>query len=451
MSASLSGRRVRDATGQFVAAKEDTERAKEREDEVLDESVQYAGENEEVAAVGDTAFGPEGADQQFAHISGRVPVRVPEREYVDPYDLTPTPARGMLRRGSDASSPMPVSITRRDLLDILKATLEANGVASAERRTVFAPPSGAALGGAHLDGEVRSALRASATGGPGSPPSSASSEKSSSRMQKHFMDKIPSYSGTGGIAKLLDFADAIDNYILQDEEMSAATTLTLALSHLKDVANLWWRKHKPEYSAEDPARIKTWKQLRCALAAQFCPDADVVDMRDRLQTVVQKGSVAAYNAEFLRIALHVDHLDRYTEAHNYMRGLKPEIRNLVKSSLLKPGETTVTSIPVLLLQSTALALGAGKAHTPTTDGLYAGSVGAAARGAALYKKRKDKKLTGARPRKCFACDQEGHQLKDCIIWKETREQAQSRLKANAAEAHIAHLHARGDVRGLAAR
>ncbi|KAJ3150259.1 hypothetical protein HDU89_003349, partial [Geranomyces variabilis] len=104
MSTSLSGRPVRGTLGRLVAAKEDTERPKEREEEVLDQGVQYVKENEEVAAVGDTAFGPEGADQQFAHTSGRVPVRVPEREYAAPYDLAPTPARGMLRHGLDAAA-----------------------------------------------------------------------------------------------------------------------------------------------------------------------------------------------------------------------------------------------------------------------------------------------------------------------------------------------------------
>ncbi|KAJ3143776.1 hypothetical protein HDU89_002218, partial [Geranomyces variabilis] len=226
--------------------KEENEEAEHLEDEVLDESVQYAEDYEEAVEVDESASS-EGANQQLAH-----PSRLPEREHVvQPYDPAPTPARGLLRHGSDASSAP--AISKLELLDIvaemrsalraeLLAELGANGLAptaerrtdsAAERRTVSAQPSGAALRGVPPeDATVRIAPRASAVRGEESPPSSVSSQRSAGRMQKHLMDKIPSYSGTGGIAKLLDFADAMDNYILQDEDMSAASTLTLATSLL---------------------------------------------------------------------------------------------------------------------------------------------------------------------------------------------------------------------------
>ncbi|KAJ3132167.1 hypothetical protein HDU90_007473 [Geranomyces variabilis] len=436
MSTLLSGRRVRGTSGQFVAAKEDIERRKEREEKVLDQSVHYAKENEEVAAVGDTAFGPEGADQQFAHTSGRVPVRVPARKYAAPYDLAPTPARGMLRHGLDAAP----NISKRDLLDILTVmqeemaadiitavttTLAAERRAAPEQQAVPLSPNRAPLRGADIprdgsqgsrrefpeDAYITTSQNVAVTSNYSPPSSVASSGRNVARVQKHFMDAIPKYG----------------DYILQDEDMSV-TILALAASRLTDKANLWWQNHKTTYSLEDPRRIETWSALRSALTTQFCPNASLATKRAQLHALVQKGSVAAYNTEFPKLSLQVMHLGHHEESDVYLRGLKPEVQGLVWAALAAPGALGLDAQPLDVLQSTALTVGDSQEHTTTAEGLYAGSVGAAARGAAPYKKRKNKKWTGARPHKCFACDQEGHQLRDCIIWKKMREQVQSHLK-----------------------
>ncbi|KAJ3143831.1 hypothetical protein HDU89_001889, partial [Geranomyces variabilis] len=183
--------------------------------------------------------------------------------------------------------------------------------------------------------------------------------KLTARIQKQLMDAVPKYGGTGGISKMVDFADKIEAYILQDEDMSPSEILALAVSWLMDVANLWWRKHRSTFVLEDPCRIKTWTQLCAALTAQFCPSASVKGMRDRLHTLVQKGSVAAYNAEFLCISLQVEELSGREESHCYLRGLKPEVQHLVKALLLRPGASELSCMSVDVLQSTALVLGDG--------------------------------------------------------------------------------------------
>ncbi|KAJ3144047.1 hypothetical protein HDU89_000717, partial [Geranomyces variabilis] len=212
-------------------------------------------------------------------------------------------------------------------------------------------------GGEAPVGTTQRSTREVSINGDGSPASSVNSHKSAKRIQKFLMDAIPHYSGTGGVHKLRDFEAKMDAYIRQDEDMSPSTVLALATSRLTDIASLWWQKHETSIVLEDPRRIRTWKQLSMALRAQFCPIASVQNMCDQLHALVQKGSVASYSVEFLRISLQVRNLGPEEESHSYIRGLKPAVQDLVKTALLKSDGSDICDISVDVLQSTALSLG----------------------------------------------------------------------------------------------
>ncbi|KAJ3143744.1 hypothetical protein HDU89_002946, partial [Geranomyces variabilis] len=184
-----------------------------------------------------------------------------------------------------------------------------------------------------------------------------------------------------------------------------------------------------------------------ALRAQFCPIASVQNMRDQLHALVQKGSVASYNAEFLRISLQVRNLGPEEESHSYIRGLKPAVQDLVKTALLKSDGSDICDISVDVLQSTALSLGDGKSLSNPAEGLFISRTAAprGKGGAGAQKKRGHHNNSRAPSGQCLACGQAGHRFKDCGVWKAFQEEAQANLKmkhskpkeANAAEAHIA--------------
>ncbi|KAJ3174759.1 hypothetical protein HDU87_006875 [Geranomyces variabilis] len=132
MSASHSGRRGRDSAGRFLATKAGEEaEARRREDEdeerneeVLDESVQYASDGGPTE--GHLALHPfDGGSEEPT--DGELRREQPLR-----YNPAPTPARGLLWRRSDATSPLAEasgSMSRREILELF-AEMQANIMAN---------------------------------------------------------------------------------------------------------------------------------------------------------------------------------------------------------------------------------------------------------------------------------------------------------------------------------
>jgi hypothetical protein len=151
-----------------------------------------------------------------------------------------------------------------------------------------------------------------------------------SKVYEELMKNIPKFDGSSNITKLLEFADAVEDFA-ESADIRPATLLSLATSKLSGDARLWWREHKERVPHTDPNRIKNWTQLKLEIFRAFAPPEHETSIRDKLRAIRQTGSIADYNASFRRLTMQLPYLGFPEAKYAYLRGVNPRIRDLVST------------------------------------------------------------------------------------------------------------------------
>ena len=160
--------------------------------------------------------------------------------------------------------------------------------------------------------------------------SSNSGDLNQADYTKELIKLIPRYDGTGGIQKYLEYAGAVENLVL-NSNISPTMQLNLATTKLIGDANMWWQRHL-QTTIDSPNRITDWKTLRLKLREFFAPTEQAHAIRIKLRSLKQQGSVADYNAAFRILTLQLDDLGEAEEKFEYIRGLKPRIREMIQGN-----------------------------------------------------------------------------------------------------------------------
>ena len=121
-----------------------------------------------------------------------------------------------------------------------------------------------------------------------------------SDLSKELMKLIPQYDGSGGTAKLFEYIDQFDEFA-SITEYTPIMELTLAIAKLNGDAKIWWRSHRNTFPNDHSQRINCWSQLKKALIDHFTPPEHAYNIRMKLLNLKQSGSVADYNASFMRL------------------------------------------------------------------------------------------------------------------------------------------------------
>jgi hypothetical protein len=181
-----------------------------------------------------------------------------------------------------------------------------------------------------IPGSVRHQTRIVRTPSPTQSIMSASSSNHVNDIAKELMKLIPRYDGTGGIQKLLEFIDNFEDFI-ESAELPSKSELTVATAKLTGDAKMWWREHRETTPVSSTERIRTWAMLKQALMNMFAPPENANIVREKLRNIKQKGTVAEYNAAFRRLTMQLTNLSFAEAEFEYLRGLNPHIRDLVRT------------------------------------------------------------------------------------------------------------------------
>ena len=142
------------------------------------------------------------------------------------------------------------------------------------------------------------------------------------------MKCIPRYDGSGGAQRLFDYIDQFEDFAM-NMDYTPEMELTLATAKLNGDAKAWWRDHRNTFPIDHQQRIRYWTDLRKALIEHFAPPEHAYNIRNKLFSLQQKGSVADYNASFTRLKQQLTDLGDSDAIFAYLRGLSSKIRELV--------------------------------------------------------------------------------------------------------------------------
>lgn len=129
--------------------------------------------------------------------------------------------------------------------------------------------------------------------------------------------------------------------------------LWYALSLLRGDAQLWYNQLKMYEPAF--ALPQDWEDLKRLVRKEFIPINAVIQARDKLASLVQRGSVTEYINEFRRLKLQIPDLSKGDALDRFVRGLKKPIRVAVRSRFPE----TISNAESLALAIEAAALEGG--------------------------------------------------------------------------------------------
>jgi len=249
------------------------------------------------------------------------------------------------------------------------------------------------------------------------------------------MKLIPRYDGSGGAAKLFEYIDQFDEFA-STTEYTPLMELTLAIAKLNGDAKIWWRSHRNAFPDDHSQRINCWSQLKRALIDHFTPPEHSYNIRVKLSNLKQSGSVADYNASFMRLRQQLTKISDDDVIYEYLRGLNPKIRETVRAQKDNQADLRTLQNACLRVDTTRSTSDRSTEEAHVTSVANRGGVrgqngrrGGAHRGRGThrqathsrssdstrhpYKKNTSDKTDGPQSRSCHLCDLKDHFAGKC--------------------------------------
>src|SRR5271165_6394474 len=146
-------------------------------------------------------------------------------------------------------------------------------------------------------------------------------------ITKELIKLIPHYDGSGGIQTYFEFVENFEDFT-SSSELTSQSELTLATAKLIGDAKTWWCRHRMKNSLQDANHIRSWQSLKEALRQTFVPAETDKEVRMKIRSLKQTGSVAEYNTKFRHLNMLIN-MGFDEVRHDYIQGLKPRIRELI--------------------------------------------------------------------------------------------------------------------------
>src|SRR5579871_5330307 len=162
-------------------------------------------------------------------------------------------------------------------------------------------------------------------------PTEQQSPKIDDHILQNLYNNIPKYNGEGDVQKLYDFIDKVESY-LAIGNMHTDVELDIITMKLIGTASLWWKHYKKIYNEDSVNKIKNWQQLRNMLLQNKVTDKHESLILSQLESLQQKGTIQEYNTTFDKLVMQIPDLSLNIERHYYLKRLKQDIRQLVKSN-----------------------------------------------------------------------------------------------------------------------
>src|SRR5271163_1050069 len=256
-----------------------------------------------------------------------------------------------------------------------------------------------------------------------------------SDLSRELMKLIPRYDRSGGAAKLFEYIDQFDEFALTTEYTSLIE-LKLAIAKLNDDAKIWWRSHRNTFPDDHSQRINCWSQLKRALIDHFTPPEHSYNIRVKLSNLKQSGSVADYNASFMRLRQQLTKISDDDVIYEYLRGLNPKIRETVRAQKDNQADLRTLQNACLRVDTTRSTSDRSTEEAHVTSVANRGGVrdqngcrGGAHRGRGThrqatysrssdstrhpYKKNTSDKTDGPQSKSCYLCDSKDHFAGKC--------------------------------------
>lgn len=157
-------------------------------------------------------------------------------------------------------------------------------------------------------------------------------------------------------------------------------------------------------SAPSGQPFATFTALVDALHSFLLPQDQSVEARRLLYRIQQTGGVAGYNAKFNELLLQVPDMAAADQLALYVEGLKTEVKKLMLSA----------SRPTTLLDAMSRAADIdGNLYSSRRQSGYYPTYSAASTAPQNGPAPMELGATHAQPRRCWACNNEGHMARDC--------------------------------------
>ena len=127
------------------------------------------------------------------------------------------------------------------------------------------------------------------------------------------------YHGDRGLDAAIGWVRSVERY-LEIANLGEHQWVDYAVTLLRDEADTWWRQQEATGGCDE------WKEFKKRLLANFSPPNRLQLARDRLASLSQTGTVAAFVSQFQAAWASVPTMDDEEALDRFQRGLTPAIR-----------------------------------------------------------------------------------------------------------------------------
>lgn len=137
------------------------------------------------------------------------------------------------------------------------------------------------------------------------------------------------------------WAFSADNFFNLAGATNDGQRIAYAVARLEKTALQWWQYQVLAAARGGAPLPTTWQQFVAALIARFQPINAERAARDRLMSITQSGSVAAYASTFQKLLMRVTDLPAAQVLHFFVHGLQPAVK---RELLFRPPPDLATAI-----------------------------------------------------------------------------------------------------------
>lgn len=175
-------------------------------------------------------------------------------------------------------------------------------------------------------------------------PPQSSSTPSAPHVAPLKLGKPPRFSGKASDTRC--WLNQIRTYLaLSKQSLDDPTCVVWASTLLDGTAAQWFQALQAQTYGALHAGFANWEEFEAAVRNQFEERFPADRARDRLATLKQRTSVAAYVSEFTSLLVHLPMRHEGDNLHSFMRGLKPHLAEKVAMAM---PETLQAAIDVAL-------------------------------------------------------------------------------------------------------